>query len=638
LIVNRRRELANLRLMSLAAKSPPSSSEDRPAPPPRPTARAWRAHVLVAVIALAMAFYVTSGLWTDPQGHTIAGNVGDQSFFEWTLAYGVYLLQHGGNPFFTTLMNAPLGVNLAANTSITVYAILLAPLTKLAGPQISFITVLTLNLACSAYAWFLFLGRWVVRHRLAAAVAGLFCGFAPGFVSHANGHLNWTAGWIAPLVLWRLFKLRADGRLGWLRNGAALGVALAVGFSIAAEGLFFVALAGGVFVVAWALQKATRAEVRAVLPRVLAGLGVTAVVTGGLLAYPLYMHFAGPQTFGKTGFSQRDYSEDFASYLAYADRSLGALAGLRNSLAANPTEETSFFGLPLIVLVITGLILLWKRADPGRRATLRALMIVGGVFIVISWGPRLQFFGSSTQIALPYAILARLPLFDAALPARFSLVLVGVIGVVLALLAEALLDAEAGLRASAGLAAGFAIALVPIFPLPVLVTDRAPEPRFIADGTWKQYVPGNGVMSALPFGLNVSADAQRWQAYTMARGGKQFRIPDGYFLGPEAVPDENGEIKGRISAPPRHTDWLFLRAAFYGYQANITNRDRQWARDDFAYWNIDAVFLPATVTGPAGMLDHAALEATTTELLGPPEHVEDVLVWRIRPGLDPIDR
>jgi hypothetical protein len=415
-------------------------------------------------------------------------------------------------------------------------------------------------------------------------------------------------------------------------------VSLAVGFSIGAEGLFFTGLAGGVFVLAWSAARASRAEVRAALPRVLAGLGVTAVVAGGLLAYPLYMHFAGPETFGRTGFSQRDYSEDVASYIAYADRSLAALAGLRNSLAANPTEETSFFGLPLIILVIAGLMLLWRRADPGRRATLRALMIVGGVFLVISWGPRLQFFGINSPIPMPYALLARLPLFDAALPARFSLVLVGVFGIVLAWLAEELLEGGLSQRATTAVAAGFAIALVPIFPLPVLYSDRAPEPRFIADGTWKQYVPDDGVMSALPFALNVSADAQRWQAYTMARGGKQFRIPDGYFLGPEEFPDENGEIRGRISAPPRHTDWLFLRAAIYGYPVDVNNQDREWAREDFVYWNIDAVFLPDTITGPSGPLDRAAVEATTTALLGPPEHAEDVLVWRIRPGLDPVDR
>jgi hypothetical protein len=626
--------------MSVAAKSP-TASADQPAPPEagRPARRRpWRAHLAVAAIALALAVYITYGLWLDPRGHTIAQNVGDQAFFEWVLSYGVYLLGHGANPFFTTLLNAPLGVNLAANTSITVDAILFAPLTKLAGPQFSFVAILTLNLAGSAFAWYLFFARWVVKHRLAAAVAGLFCGFAPGFVAHANGHLNWTSGWIAPLVLWRLFKLREEGRLRWLRNGIGLGLALAVGFSIATEGLFFTALAAGIFVITWALSRATRPEVRAMLPRVLAGLGVTAVVAGALLAYPLYMHFTGPQTFGATGFNQRDYSEDLISYFSYADRSLAALAGLRNTLAANPTEETSFFGLPLMLLTIAGLVVLWRRADPGRRATLRAIMITGVVFMVISWGPRLRTFGVDSELPMPYAILARLPLFDAALPARFALVLVGVLGAVLALLTEELLSARLRPAVISAFAAAFAVALVPLFPLPVLYTDRAPEPRFIADGDWQKYVPDNGVITALPFAINVAADAQRWQAYTMARGGKQFRIPDGYFLGPEAYPDENGEIKGRIGAEPRHTDWLFLRASVYGYLADVTDRDREWAREDFAYWNVDAVFLPDSITGPTGMLFRSAVEITATDLLGPPEHVDDVLVWRIRPGVDPVSK
>jgi hypothetical protein len=89
---------------------------------------------------------------------------------------------------------------------------------------------------------------------------------------------------------------------------------------------------------------------------------------------------------------------------------------------------------------------------------------------------------------------------------------------------------------------------------------------------------------------------------------------------------------------PRSTDWLFLRAALYGYIADLDNWDRAQARADFKYWGVDAVFLTDSITGPDGPLFRAAVETTATDLLGPPERVEDVLVWRIRPGVDPVDR
>ncbi|MGK5684713.1 DUF2079 domain-containing protein [Actinoplanes sp. URMC 104] len=607
----------------------PASSADQPAPPDaRAATRRWRAHLSMALAALLLGVYVVSRLWQDPFQHAVGDNVGDQAFFEWVLAYGVHLVQHGGDPFFTDLMNVPDGVNLAANTSITVYSILFAPLTMLAGPQISFLTILTLNLAGSAFAWYLFLGRWVTRNRAAAALAGLFCGFAPGFISHANGHLNWTSGWIAPVVLWQLFRMRDTKR--WLRHGLLLGVLLALGFSIAAEGLFFTALAGGTFVVAWGLARVNRAEARAALPKFAAGLGVTAVVAGALLAYPLYMHFAGPQTFKGTGFNQRHYSEDLISYFAFAERSLGSWAGFDNDFAANPTEETSFFGVPMMLLIVASLVMLWRRADERRRATLRALMVTGGLFLLVSLGPRLRLAGHETDIPLLYGILQHLPLFDSALPARFALVLVGVFGVILAMATD-----QASGHSRPLFAMGLVIALVPIFPLPLHYRHRAPEPRFIADGTWKRYVNDGGVISALPFAINVAADGQRWQAYTMARGGELFRIPDGYFLGPDV---EGAEGKGRIGARPRATDWMFLRAALYGYLADLDNADRATARADFQRWDVRALFLPDDITGPQGPLFRSALEITATDLLGEPERVDDVLVWRIRPGVDPVDR
>lgn len=618
--------------MSVAAPTT-APAGDVPAPSATTTTKQrWRSHLPVALVALALAAYVTNGLWQNPRVNAVADNVGDQAFFEWVLAYGRYILQYGGDPFFTTLLNTPDGVNLAANTSVTAYAVLFAPLTFLAGPQFSFISILTLNLAGSAFGWYLFLRHWVVQHRVAAAVGGLFAGFAPGFISHANGHLNWTSGWIAPVVLWWLFKLREPGRLRWLRNGAILGVLLALGFSIAAELLFFTALSGGVFVVAWSLARATRTEAREALPRMLSALGVTAVVAGTLLAYPLYMHFAGPQTFTGTGFNQRHFAEDLGSYFSFADRSLAALAGLSNGdLAPNETEQTSFFGLPLIVLVIVGLGMLWRRADAGHRATLRAVMVVGGLFFVLSLGPRLIVFNTYTDIPLPYALLGRLPLFDSALPARIALVLVGVFAVVLALTADQI--ARGSIRPA--FATALVVALVPVVPLPLLTYERSPEPRFIADGTWKEYVPEGGTMTALPFAINVAADGQRWQAYTMARGGRQFAIPGGYFLGPDVTGKEG---PGRIGAVPRTTDWLFLRAALYGYVADLSNADRAQARADLAHWGVDAVFLPEELTGPRGPLFRSAVLLVAIDLLGPPQRVDDVLVWRIRPGLDPIDR
>jgi hypothetical protein len=619
--------------MSVTAPAPAASAEETtPAEVVVPPARkAWPVHLLVAAIALAAAVVVTVRLWHDPYGRALSVNVGDQAFFEWVIAYGMQVLGHGADPFFTDLMNAPLGVNLAANTSITVYAVLFSPLTYLAGPQVTFVTILTLNLACSGFGWYLFLQRWVVRNKFAAIVGGLFIGFAPGFVSHANGHLNFTSGWIAPLVLWWVMKLREPGR--WLRNGAVTGVILAVGFSIAAEGLFFTALASATFVVVWSCSRRTWPEARVAAPTVFAALGVTALVAGALLAYPLYMHFDGPQTFGGTGFSQRHYAEDIAAYISFSSRTLAAHFGLASAyLAPNSTEQTSFLGLPLVILTIGSLIMLWWHSDAGRRATLRAIGVVGVIFFVLSLGPRLKVLGYMTDVPLPYAILARGPLFNSALPARLALVVTAIVGVILALAADRLLSMpQPAPTVRAAFGAAFVVALLPLTPTPLKAMHRVAEPAFISQGLWKQYVPDGMAMTELPFGSNAAADMMRWQAYTMARGGQQFKIPDGYFLGPGG---QDG--KGRIGAPRRRTDWTFYRAATFGEIAKIRDYDRAQARLDFQYWGVTAVFLPKEITGPQGPLHRAAVLTVATDLLGPPKQVGDVLLWTIRPGVDPV--
>src|SRR5690606_15137338 len=166
-----------------------------------------------------------------------------------------------------------------------------------------------------------------------------------------------------------VLRLRAPGPVRW--RGLVLGLLVAAGFSVAAEALFFTALACAVFVVVWALGR--RAEARAAAGRFVRGLAVAAVVASALLAYPLWMHFFGPMRYNGIGFDQQVHSEDLLAFGAYPERSLAGLVGLNAHLAPNPTEETSFFGIPLLLLSLVSFVLLWRAADPARPAGLRAL-------------------------------------------------------------------------------------------------------------------------------------------------------------------------------------------------------------------------------------------------------------------------
>jgi hypothetical protein len=646
--------LDNLRDVTIAAPAPATdlttTSTDDPTPdePAGPAEgvpsvwRAWRAHLAMALVALSAAVYVCQGLWRSPYRNVVADNVSDQGQFEWMLSYGVYLLQHGSNPFFTSLLNAPRGVNLAMNTSSTFYALVFSPLTYFTGPQITFATIMTLNLAGSAFVWYLFLRRWLVRSGVAAAIGGLLFGFSPGLISHANGHLNWTSGWMVGIVAWWVLKLPERGH--WLRNGLVLGLLCTMGFSVAAEALFFTALASGLFLGVWLLSRRGLEQAKTSLKPVLLSLAVTGGVAGVLLAWPLYMHFNGPLKFSGTGFTFRLFSEDLAAYAAFPLRSLAGLFGWGADLAPNETEATTFLGLPLILLFVAALVLLWKRSSPERRITLRALTVVAVVFFLLSLGPRLKFMGDDyANIPLLYSLLENVPLFDSALPLRYALIVVVVFALVIALLADEVMRSKDSLiRTRNGrIAAGLAIvaAIAPIVPLPLRTLERSPEPVFISSGRWQDYVSNHGVMTSLPLSLDVAVDGMRWQAYTMARGGdKMFRIPNGYFLGPQNYGATGRDMVGRLGAPERPTDRLFLRAARWGQAGRITNLERSQARADFRYWKLEAIYLPDEVTGQRGPLNRDTLVRVATDLLGEPERVDDVLVWRIRPGVDPVDQ
>jgi hypothetical protein len=559
----------------------------------------------MGVVSLSLALWVTSGLWVDPARRASLVNSGDQALFEWLLSYGAYAITHGLDPLYTDLLNAPDSVNLAVNTSVTAYAILFAPLTTTLGAPLGFLIILTLNLAGSAFAWYWLFSRHLGASPLGAAIGGVFAGFAPAMISHANAHLNWTAQWIIPLIIARVIVLYWGGRP--VRNGIGLGFLVAVCFSLAAEALFITALALGVFSLVWLLIK------QPLVINVVKGLGVAALTAAVFLAYPLYLHFAGPQRYHGTGFDPKVHNEDLAAYAVWPQRSLAGWLGLNTHLAPNPTEENSFFGIPLMLLLILSFVFLWKRTE------VKVLAVTAAVFVVLSLGPELRFMGRLTGVPMPEALLGALPVFNAALPSRLALVISPIIGLMLAWFASA---PKPGPRWA--WTAAFVAALLPLVPLPILARDRDPVPHFISSGTWKSYVGDREVIVPVPLPNDLLPDGQRWQAHALAEGGPVFRIPSGFFLGPGG-PDGTG----RIGPVPRPTASLLEGVAQTGTVPGIGDQERADAREDLRYWDARIVVLADAVSGAHWEPHQNALLDAMKQLLGPPERIDDVWVWRV---------
>jgi len=594
-----------------------------------------RADLVSAALCLTGAFWVTCGAWVDPNHRAIRVNASDQALFEWLLSYAANAVTHLHNPLWTNLINVPDGVNLAVNTTVTVLGVLLAPVTLTLGAPVAFLVALTANLAATGYAWYWLLSRRLGVGRVAAAVGGLFCGFAPGVISHANAHLNFTALWLVPLIIDRVAALRRPGSTDQasstgrtsstgrsLRDGALLGLLIVVQYSLGAEVLFFTALACGVFGLCWVL--AGHREPAAHVQAFGRGLVVSAAVAAALLAYPLWLQFAGPQTYHGTGFSQRIHSEDLQAYTSFPSRSLAGVVGLSGKLAPNPTEENSFFGWPLLLMLAVAVVLLLRHSTAARRALVWALTGTGVLFAICSFGPKVKYHGDLRNAPLPYAALARLPLFDSALPARLALVVVPLIGVLLALVIEAAGRPSLAPHRRWLITAALVAALLPIVPVPLLTMQRSPVPHFITAGTWRQYVRPGETLVPVPPPSDLTPDGQRWQAAALSTGdGTTFRIPAGFFLGPG--PDG----RGQVGPVPRPTYALLAAVALQGGTPSISDADRARAREDLRHWRASVVVLPDGGTGNRWHSHHDALLATLEALFGPGTRIDDVWLWQV---------
>ncbi|KUL24824.1 hypothetical protein [Actinoplanes awajinensis] len=568
--------------------------------------RRWRRSDLWVVLGfLALAVFVLIRLWIDPNGRILDRNDDDHGIFLFMLAHGERVVFDGASPFFESHLNAPVGVNMMANTGVLALSLPLAPVTHFLGGGVSVALLLTLGLAGTATAWYWLFAGHLVRSRVAAAIGALWCGFAPTMISHASGHVNFVNQYLVPIILWQVLRLREPGRA--VRGGIVLGLLIVVQIFINEETLLFLALTLAVFVLAYAAMRPR--EVREVAKRFTAGLGVAAGVALVLAGYPLWYQFFAPGNYHGQPFAPSDFVTDLWSIAAFPRQSIAGTEAM-DRLSVSATEDNTFFGPFGLIMIVVSTVMLW------RSAAARSAAIAGLVLLLASMGPRLQAGGVRTGIRLPFGLVSHIPVIDLVSVTRFAMVPATIAGILLALAADRIRESSPARRRRFWI--GMALALVPLFPKPVPVVQGDPMPAFLTAGLWKQYVPEGRTLVTVPLpDVTVGRTGQRWATLQ----NLDFAVPRGYFMGPANPPaDDTGSWK----APDRFTSQLLIRVQLTGMRPYLTTVERERVRADLAYWRAAVVVLVPQAPNAV------ALRATLVDVLGEPESVGGVEIWALR--------
>ncbi|QKE83954.1 DivIVA domain-containing protein [Arthrobacter sp. NEB 688] len=616
-IAERETELRVLRGEEPAAHpgGPAGAGEDEPPPRGRPAAGPdpvaghpaplRRLDLLAPLAYLLVAAYVTMHLLGALRTGYLSQGVQDQQAFEWYFGATAHNLATFSNPLLSDLQNFPTGVNLMANAAVLGLGVPLAPLTLLAGPEVTFVLVELLGLALTASGWYWLVRRRLAVHPLAAFLAGALAGFGPGMVSHANGHPNFVVQALVPLVVDRVLRL-AEGRRP-VRDGVVLGLLVAWQVLIGEEVLLLTAVGLLVGGAVWAAHGRVRWR------PLLTGAGVGALVALVLVGFPLWWQFLGPQSYASIWHPPG--GNDLAQLWGRATRTVGADPWASAALSMNRTEENSFFGVALWVAVGATVLALW------RSVVVRALAAVVLVPCWLSLGEEPTLDATTLGVPGPWALLEHVPVVQNVLPTRFTLVALPVLGVLLALGVEHLRRAvdrladQPGPGLLLGVAAGV-VALLPVVPTPLVVEPRPVVPAFFTQGTWREHVDPGGSVLAVPPPNVADARALEWQA--AARWG--FPVVAGYFVGPDGGPDRGGQYG---ATPTGLTVWL-AEVAQTDVVLPASAQQRPGFVENLRAGRVDAVVLPDDRPAAASLRD------SLVTFLGDPQHLDGVYLWDVR--------
>jgi hypothetical protein len=505
----------------------PATPADPDTPPPPPRRRGPRAlraigfHAGAIVLFTIPAIVLWWHVWTTHPSATLTCPCGDPAQQVWFTAWPAYALAHGHNVVFSQWVNVPDGANLLSNTSGTLVAAVLAPVTWAWGPITATNVALTLAPALSAWGCFVAL-RPLIKWKAAAFPAALVYGYSAAIVtSLVFGHVSVTMLVIPPILFTLLHEILVRQEHSAFRDGICLAALLVVQFFISPEVLVICALLGVIGIVPVLIVSWRQLRVRSwhALPALTLGLAVAVAI----LAYPVWFGLAGPQAVTGVLFAIAPLSgAPLAGVLSPGN--YGALAGPYIRLGGylgRVGPPPDYLGAGAVAAGVASFIL-------ARRRLLTWLVVLLGVATLwLSLGP--YQFGVTpwlTHLWLPWRELANLPVLKEILPDQIVPFVSLFVAFLLALGLDALFTLPTTSsktttswfdrhRRAVTLAATAVVgvaALLPLFltfDMPFTVAKVRLPPYFTKV---TPTLPSRTVLLTIPFAVSGEAQPMLWQA------------------------------------------------------------------------------------------------------------------------------
>jgi hypothetical protein len=318
-----------------------------------------------------------------------------------------------------------------------------------------------------------------------------------------------------------------------------------------------------------------------------------------LLGYPIAFALGGPAHIsGMIQLVPQGYRADLFGLIVpdmHQQLAPAHWAAVASHYANSTTENGSYLGLTLLLVLLVGTIVLW------RLAAIRVAVITAVGAFILSLGGGLVVNSapgaSITGFPLPGRILAKLPLIDNAIPARFSLFCVLLSGLLLAIILQHLHDTTAPRFPSVpswAIPLGAAVfALFPLIPAPPGAIASTGVPQYFTSSTLDR-VPVGSVAVVYPFPSTTEPNAALWQAVTHLR----FRQPGTTLL----VPGADGHIaySADVVSFNRHTATAqVLIGLLNGQAAPETPALRATLLGEFRRWHVQTLIaVPAGTPNP----------------------------------------